>query len=213
MIKSQAFIRTSSRLIEEAVFDLVRQLDDKRVEGEESFTDRLIQRIQDNLDGKVVKGVIWKAKTLKSSKRNEQESKFGADLIASLEIDINGYKVEKGFLAQSKLLEPDAPNRTLDFKRLLDQCKKMLKVSPDSFVFLYSSVGVYVVPAIAILAAGRTNPYEIYYKSLASFFEEYFKSFIGDHRIYKHSIDVLNQVLEKDKTISALSLIARTNDL
>lgn len=198
MIKSQAFVQTSAKKIKRAsncVIDAYRR---KLVEDENSITNRLLQAVSDELDGKTIKGVKWEAKTLKAGKNNKQESKYGADFIGELEIKLAGYSVNKGFLAQAKMLEPEDPISKIAFPRLLDQCEKMLQVTPDSFVFIYSKNGINIVPAISVVAAGKSNLYELYYKNISVFFEEHFKSFIGDRNIKAEDI---NSLVEAKKNL------------
>ncbi|MDX6400049.1 MAG: hypothetical protein QOF27_655, partial [Gaiellaceae bacterium] len=71
-----------------------------------------------------------------------QESVVGADLLAVLNVDCPNVALTKGFLVQAKsLLTPT------NMTELRQQCERMHHVTPDSFVFLYDSAGVGVIPA------------------------------------------------------------------
>lgn len=124
------------------------------------------------------------AKTLTDRGPGSQESQFGADFMAVFRASLPDFEVAKGFLAQSKLIEPGETFTTADAKKLKQQCEKMLEHSPASFVFLYSQQsGIVVVPAGEVLAARDCNPHELTALSMGKFYEEHFECFIGDHSI------------------------------
>ena len=75
-----------------------------------------------------------------------------------------------------------------------EQCEKMLSLTPDSFVFLYSKYGISIVPAISVLSAKQCNPHDLYSRSISRFYEEHFQSFIGDRRLKSSSINVLEEI-------------------
>ena len=107
--------------------------------------------------------------------RGSQESVFGADFMAALELSLDGYQVAKGFLAQSKFVEPSQTFSKREVTRLKDQCKQMLSFSPASFVFLYSQQsGIVVVPATEILASRDCNPHELTSKKNGKFLSRAF---------------------------------------
>lgn len=57
----------------------------------------------------------------------------------------------------------------------------MLDITPDSFVFVYSTKGFFVVPASSIKELKANG--ELYGKPVSRFFKEYLMCFIGDHRL------------------------------
>jgi hypothetical protein len=133
-----------------------------RIEQEQAITDRLLGVMEYVLNGETTAGVKWTVKTLTDRGRGSQESEFGADFLAALELSLDGYQVAKGFLAQSKLVEPSQNFGSNEVKRLKEQCEKMLSHSSASFVFLYSQQsGIVVVPAIKVIAARNCNPHEL----------------------------------------------------
>jgi hypothetical protein len=152
-----------------------------------------------------VKGIQWRAKTLTDRGRDAQEKKYGADFMGVLSVDLPDFRVEKGFLAQAKI---DTPR--LDLKSLHSQCERMLSLSPESFVFLYSREGVTVVPAIAVMGT-KERPSELYSRSAARFFEEHFQSFIGDRAISAPREDVLEGLRERYDARSLLYLQAKSD--
>lgn len=167
--------------IEKETLDALRN---GRVEQEQAITDRLLGVMEYVLNGKTTAGVKWTVKTLTDRGRGSQESEFGADFLAAFELSLDGYQVAKGFLAQSKLIEPSQTFSSNEVDRLKEQCEKMLSHSSASFVFLYSQQsGIVVVPAIEVLAARNCNPHELISRSMKKFYEEHFECFIGDREI------------------------------
>lgn len=197
MIRNYSIIRESATAIADAAENTIRDYQDDRVEQEPAFTDRMLGRIAQQMDGFVVKGVTWHAKTLTDRGRNAQENRYGADFMGVLELDLPDYKINKGFLAQAKLLEPDGAISSRDFNRMVSQCKDMLKLTPDAYVFLYSSQEINVVPANSIVSlTSRCNPHELYHRRIRSFFEQHFECFIGDRRLHKAHINTVAQLTE-----------------
>jgi hypothetical protein len=136
------------------------------------------------LNGQTISGVRWRAKTLTDRRRGSQESNYGADFLATLELDLQGYQVKKGFLAQAKLIEPSESFGNTNFTKMREQCKKMLKLSSASYVFLYSQQsGISVIPAIEVLGARSCNPHELTSQSMRQFYKEHFECFVGDRVI------------------------------
>lgn len=212
MIRNYAIIRESARAVADAAEATTADLRDEQVEQEPAFTDRMLGRISERMDGYATKGIIWKAKTLTDRGRNAQEAQYGADFMGVLEIDIPEMSVRKGFLAQAKLLEPSSAMPKREFTRMVEQCKAMLAVSPASFVFLYATSGIVVVPAVSIAAlTSHRNPYELYTRKSQRFFENHFESFIGDPRLHIAKIETITDlanVADESRTRSALLLRA-----
>jgi hypothetical protein len=202
-------IRDSAAHLSEAANKTVESLVDKRIEQEPAFTDRMLGRIEQSMTEFEVKGVMWTAKTLTDRGRGTQEIIYGADFIGVLDIHLPDYKVKKGFLAQSKLIEPEDYQSPSEFTRMQEQCEKMLSITPDSFLFLYSIHGITIVPAISVVSATWCNPHELYSRSIARFYEEHFQSFIGDRRLKSPSIDVLEEIRKEYKARAAIGLSAK----
>lgn len=213
MKKHYKIIRDSAEHLANAANQTVETLTDKRIEQEPAFTDRMLGRIEQAMNEYKVKGINWTAKTLKDRGKDSQEKIYGADFIGVLDIDLSDYKVKKGFLAQSKRIEPDEYMSPKEYLRMQKQCEKMLNATPDSYVFLYSTVGILIIPAISILSAMRCNPHKLYSRSIGRFYEEHFQSFIGDRRLESPSIDMLEDIRKEYKARAALGLSAKGNIL
>jgi hypothetical protein len=190
MIRYRQMIRSTAQRIADAAERATDDLSQGLVEQEPQLTDRMLGRIAASLEAYEVKGVKWTAKTLTDRGPNSQEKLYGADFVGVLDIQMPGYRVTKGFLAQAKLVRSGSMSRH-DFARMIDQCKMMLELSPASFVFHYSSEGIRVIPAIAVLAASGPeavfDPDGLYSRRISTFYEEHFECFIGDMDISEPS--------------------------
>ncbi|MBI1303245.1 MAG: hypothetical protein GC172_05605 [Phycisphaera sp.] len=156
----------------------------RRVEQEPAVTDRLLGVMEQTLNDQNIGGITWTAKTLTDRGRGSQEAKFGADFMAVFRVSIPGFEVAKGFMAQSKLLEPSDNFSRSDSKALRQQCERMLKFSPASYAFVYSQQkGIVVVPAVEVLAARDCNPHELTSLPMSEFYRQHFECFIGDRSI------------------------------
>jgi len=191
-------IRSAASRIARAADLAENDLAEALVEQEPQFTDRMLGRITQAIEGYQTKGVLWRAKTLTDRGANAQEKQYGADFVGVLQIEVPGYSVKKGFLAQAKLIRPSENMGKAELERMRHQCHQMLELSPDSFVFSYSPDSVRVIPAIAVAGSSETEeifrPDGLYSRSIAKFFEEHFASFIGDHRISEPTIDTLERL-------------------
>jgi len=184
MFRNKSFTRKIANKVKKASEFALDGLRQNRVEHEPAFTDRWLSLIEYELNGSSIGGVAWKAKTLTDRGRNSQESRYGADFMGVFDLSVPGFSVEKGFMGQAKLVEPNDTFPAAESTRLKKQCEDMLNTSPCSYVFLFSRMsGILVVPAIAVLSARDCNPHELTEKSITNFFVDHFECFIGDRRI------------------------------
>jgi hypothetical protein len=111
---------------------------------------------------------------------------------------MGNYSVKKGFLAQAKRQEPGKPLATSEWKRMQAQCNTMLNFTSDSYVFIYSLNGVFVVPAISVAACQAVEDlHTLHPKNLSAFYKEHFMCFVGDRAIDSASPRVLDNLLAR----------------
>lgn len=222
MLRAYGVVRAAATQVADAVDRTVGALHDGRIEHETIFTDRMLGAIEQSMNGFEARGVRWTAKTLTYQGRGAQETQFGPDFVGVLDVKLPRYEVQKGFLAQAKLIEPGKNLDQRNWDRLVGQCHQMLTLSPDAFVFIYSRDRLRIVPAIAVVAAGVRDPagmkagrysatpnlLGLYNRTVRRFFEEHFESFIGDQNISAPNIDTLEQLRERMEARSILYLRA-----
>jgi len=209
MIRTPGIVRGAAARIGEAAGRISEALREGRIEQEPAFTDRMLGAIEEVMRNYSAKGVRWTAKTLTDRGRNAQERRHGADFAGVLSIEFPGFHVNKGFLAQAKLIEPLDSLPKTQFDRMKVQCELMLAQTPDSFLFLYSRNGVTVVPAVSIASSDARNPHEFYSRSVSRFYEEHFECFIGDRRLNAAKQTMLDDLRREQDTRSLLYLEAR----
>lgn len=180
------------------------------VEQEPPLTDRFIGSVVESMRNYKTKGITWNAKTLSDRGPNAQENRFGADFVGILDIDLPDFKIRKGFLAQAKLLR-NGKMKSSDFKDMVNQCDKMLDLSPESFVFFYSNDGIRIVHANSIMGAkghqGSFNPSTLYDRDARTFYEAHLECHIGDRKINAPSESLLSDL----KARTSLELTARSS--
>ncbi|GCL35085.1 hypothetical protein SR1949_01770 [Sphaerospermopsis reniformis] len=205
MFNNKKLVKSLVKKIAQVERETLEAFRDGRVEQEPALTDRLLGKMESVLNNKRIAGIKWTVKTLTDRGGRSQESIFGADFMAALELSMDGFHIRKGFLVQSKLVEPSHTFTKREFAILKDQCKKMLDFSPASFVFLYSQQsGIVVVPATEILASRECNPHELTSKTMAAFYQEHFECFIGDpgiRRANPQGLEDLRQRYEAERLV------------
>jgi|688.fasta_scaffold368738_2 hypothetical protein len=200
MFANKRLIDSLINKISQVESETLEALRDGRVEQEPALTDRLLARMENVLDGKRLAGVRWTVKTLTDRGLGSQESVFGADFMAALELSVGEHHVRKGFLVQSKLVEPSQNFSKAEFDRLKDQCKKMLDFSPASFVFLYSKESdIVVVSAKDILKSPNCNPHKLTSQSMVTFYRKHFECSIGDRGIHRANPQGLEELRQRYK--------------
>jgi hypothetical protein len=152
--------------------------------------------------------------------RNAPEMRFGADFLAVLDVKLEGFEQSKGFLSQAKKegygisvhIGPYSyaavgfPQNE-EFKRLDGQVDKMLAITPDSFVLVYSQKGFVVVPGSSI--KGLKAEVELHAKPVSNFFKEYLLCFVGDPRLRAfdgHSLEKLGLKLDPEQRLCSRSM-------
>jgi hypothetical protein len=139
MLRKLKIVRKATVAIGKAVDDVVSQFNEDWIEQEPAFTDRMVQSIQTAVNDLSSGKLVWRVKPLTDRGAGSQEKIYGADFLGSIHIDLLGFQVRKGFLAQAKLLKP---GRTINAAEIKSQCERMLQCTPAAYVFLYSKDGV-----------------------------------------------------------------------
>jgi len=185
-------VRKINKLVERTVAEVIRGWSDNWVSDEHNITTNLFTRLEEQMKNISVNGLRLKVKYYAPQGPRSEEKRTGADIGVVLDVNLPGFTIKKAFLAQAKRCPVAKKDRLCELtgclqSKLLSQCQDMLRITPDSFVFIYYRQGVLVVPASSIEAIcgklNRKRQDKVYSKKLGSFFEEFLKSFIGDTRI------------------------------
>jgi len=161
------------------------------IEQEEDFTSRLLQSISDRFNQARFGGLVWSSKVLTSKGHGAQERIIGADFMSVLSMQHPDMRFTKGFLAQAKFVRGKA---VID-DRLREQCRRMLNVSADSFVFVYLADAVRVAGALAVAGAGpRSTLQGVYTVDIVEFFGLHLRCLIGDQAIRDATPETLDEL-------------------
>jgi hypothetical protein len=215
MLKYRRIIQDSARRIAAAANRTADDYVPDHVENEPEFTGVMLGRIRKAMDGYKTRGVRWTAKTLTSQgPKSAQENTFGADFLGVVEFDLPEYRVKKGFLAQAMRIERGQPITPGEWDRMADQCKQMLSITTESFVFVYARSGIIVVPALTIASATAPgNPHDFYSRTALRFYEDHFECFVGDLEISSADIATLERLRARHALYLGASQIQREVDL
>lgn len=207
----RGLVRSVAKRISGAAEIAVSDLAQGAIQQEPSMTDRLLGGIRTAIDGYSSKGVAWRAITLTDRGGGSQERRYGADFAGVLSVGLPDFRVDKGFLAQAKLVRSGGI-ATTEFHRMVNQCEQMLRLSPASFVFLYTATGIRIVPAISVVGASHPDSLldtsTLYSRSLSKFYEDHLECFLGDRNINEPT----PAMLERLETESLLYLAARQSE-
>ena len=179
---ASAFSRASTRLAHAAT-KTVQDYSVGALPDEPTFTGAFVARLKDALDGFTTSGIVWSGKVLSSHGPNTEETEFGADILGVLSLSLPGLRVVKGFLAQAKRQEPGSKLVRSEWDRLQIQCRKMIRHTPESFVFVYSLNGVYMIPAVKVLSCTDIEDLHTLHLKELVVYRSPFECFIGDPRV------------------------------
>ena len=170
-------------------------LQKRTLPDEPAVTSALVTRFRDALDGYEKAGIRWSAKVLSSHGPGTEEGIFGADFLGVLQINFPGFEIKKGILAQAKRQNEGKKLSPTEWKRLAEQCTKMMKYSSASFVFIYSLNGFFVVPAVSVLACRDPEDlHTLHPMTIRSFYKQHFRCFVGDYGIHDDSPSILEEL-------------------
>jgi hypothetical protein len=190
---------------------------------EEPFTDQLCGRLKETLYDFETPNVLWQADATTETKgrarlrvrsltKTKEEPRYGADLVMVLDIELADYRVRKGLLAQAKRLEPNSRMDADEWRRLREQCDRMLQLTPASAVFLYHSGGVTPISAAAVLAYQERDLFSISTWSIEVLYADFAMCWIGDPQIQAtdpQSLEALRLLVDAR---AAVRLIGRGRD-
>jgi hypothetical protein len=133
------------------------------------------------------------------------ESGFVADIVGTLEVDLPDYSVRKGFLARSLLIRTGRAASLDELDDLRKACAVMLAVTPASYVFIYKSTGVSVVPAGSVIGT-IGSPDRLHRRQIGRFYEEHFSCFLGDSRVAGAKAIPIDEIAKQHRARTGLAL-------
>lgn len=214
----KSIVRKFGKLISEAERHTTEAIKEHRIEVETTITDYFLGEVERifRQHGQI-DHVIFKPWILRDRGPESTEHEFGADFCGVLDIKLRDFKYTKGFLTQAKMnrrgvfIKPSFRGVTSvsvstgnESQRLRGQIDKMLSLSHESYVIVYSSDGFVVVPATSIKALSGSG--SVYGKPIDRFFKEYLMCFIGDPLLKAGDPETLEELRRRTNSRAALML-------
>jgi len=209
MLHDYRAVREIANAIAEESEQVISAYRRARITDEPHITDRLMGAIEARVrnmshgpaistgyGGGILAPIRWEVMTLRSGPGSAaHEKKFGADILGVFNAELPNYKISKGFLAQAKRAEPGEFFARAEWNRMIEQCNRMLNLTPDAFIIAYSKKkGVRFFSALAVTSLNSRDMFDLYSMAPRAFFERHFQSFIGDKRLNRPDISVLERL-------------------
>jgi hypothetical protein len=173
----------AARRAERAVKATVQKYARRRITDEPEITGALIGRLDAEFDG-AIGGLVWDCSILRNGRGSAGEERdIGADILLTFKLETPTHRINKGVLIQAKRVEADDALTPVGLSNLHDQCKKMLAVTPASFVFDYTRRGFRCASANKIGGMVERDLYANCDWTSYRFFREFFRCPVGDNRI------------------------------
>jgi hypothetical protein len=210
MIRRPHVLRELTAKLEASIQRVAHKVD--LIADEDDFTSRLLQQVENDIDGWEKDGIVWRVNTisddhsstvgvdvsvrkLRSKGRGGvEEGEFGADIVVAANINLDEFKEQKGILVQAKKLELGGRFGPDEWERLKRQMDKMLQHTSESYVWIYSEEGVRSIRANAVKALMNRTPDTIFTSRCSTFLAEFIKSRHGDSRLGATDISSLRSL-------------------
>jgi hypothetical protein len=211
MLKNFKIIKKISGIISDVTEESTRKIlnDFQSIEGRE---EEITAQIRGEFNRYLLDGVSKRLNEIENCKievstfKKKQESFIGADFACILTYRNTSSDIfSKAFLVQAKIGNVHYDKKCASSfyvsstnKDLQTQAKSMLDRTSDSFIFLYSKEGIFCIPAFQVMLSGRNkvDTRDSPYRKIGTFFEEFLKCFIGDHKISPQAIGAVENDLE-----------------
>jgi hypothetical protein len=208
--------RAAAHVADSAVARAMKKYKQGGVTDEDDLTGILVGQLDGAFEGQIG-GLKWDTTIVRHRKGSAaEESRIGADLVIHVSLDTPTQNYSKGVLIQAKRVEPDDHLTTKQHAELIAQCKRMLKITPEAFVFDYAKGEMRTSSATRIAGSRRLDLYHLCSWTSYRFFLELFRCPVGDPNITSARIADLpvpvalkiagsGQLSEGDSPLSSLS--------
>jgi hypothetical protein len=176
-------MREAAKRAERGLNRAIESLRRRLSADEDDLTGVLKGSLDTELDG-TIGGLTFECKILRHRRGSaNEEGEYGADMLIHVKFDAPKLKYNKGVLVQSKRSEPGKKLNRRQHEELIAQCGKMLKYTPDAWVFAYYNTGMRAGPATSISGSTNLSLYDQCPWRSYRFFLELFRCPIGDPNI------------------------------
>lgn len=196
----RSLLRRIAKEAADGVDDAMEAYREGRVTDEPHVTDRMLGAIETRLRAFRAAGVQVGAVTLRSgSGLAAEERRHGADAMLVLDIRTSDQHVRKGLLLQAKRAEPAQALVHHEWNRMVGQCEAMLSRTPSAYVITYSrDAGALLAPAADVVGYSGRDLRSVRSHMPRRFFEEFLLCFIGDRRLLRPHVSVLDELARVD---------------
>jgi hypothetical protein len=183
----------AAKLAEKASARAMRDMAHHYAFDEDDVTGVLVGNLHTEFDNNELDGIRLRARILRHRKGvAAEERRIGADMLIHIGMDTSTQSYSKGVLIQAKKSEATDYWSARWRADLVNQCNKMLNITPSAFVFSYSKHGIRCGAATRVV--GAKNHASLRYLcgwTSYRFFLELFRCPIGDPRISSAKLDDL----------------------
>jgi hypothetical protein len=175
--------RAAAHVADGAVARAMKKYKQGGVTDEDDLTGILVGQLDGAFEGRIG-GLVWDTSVVRHRKgRAAEESRIGADLVIHVSLETPTQNYSKGVLIQAKRIEPDDHLSVKEHAELIAQCKRMLRITPEAFVFDYAKGEMRTGSATRIAGSGRLDLYHLCSWTSYRFFLELFRCPVGDPKI------------------------------
>lgn len=196
-----------------------------RTENEPTFSAQLAARLQDGLNQIDVDGyhIYVSIRTVQDRGPGASEKRYGTDLVIVLRIDNLDETVTKGALVQAKNTNSEGIYTRGSQRRemgvttispnLRTQCRRMMRLSASSYVWVYDHDNVKCATATSVEAIKPGYKWKgVQSKKLVHFMDELLTCSIGDTRIAAHDDNALERLREEVDSETAMAIEVLSGD-
>ena len=208
MIRRPRLIRAFEKRVDAAVAAVSAGYD-TNIADEDDFTSRLLDRLEVELNNWRHADILLRVRKLTSKGSRAEEAEFGADIVASVNIELKEYRAHKGILVQAKRLVTGGQFGTREWKNLEQQMARMHSHTEESYVWIYDSSGVRCIRSASLVGVSSRRPDDLYPTRCATFFGGFIQCKHGDHRINGFDRETLSKLKSRHAAKSAIALSFR----
>lgn len=175
--------RAAAKAAADATLRAMRKYREGLVTDEDDLTGVLVGNLDSTLDGRI-EDITWSTSILRHRKGvAAEERRIGADMVLHVSVRTSAFHYSKGVLVQAKRAARNEIMTTPAFDELVNQCNKMLAVTPSSYVFDYTKQGIRCGSATMIASSTDRHLYGNCVMTPYRFFLDLFRCPIGDPAI------------------------------
>ncbi len=176
-------IKLAAKRADRAVNRTMTKYQSELTTDEDDLTGVLVGNLDSEIEGQIG-GLTWSTSIVRHRRGSAAEERtIGADLIIHVSFKTSQLEYSKGVLVQAKRVEPNIAMSNQQFQELVDQCGKMLAVTPSAFVFDYAKGSMRCASASRIAGTTKRVLYGECIWTSYRFFLELFRCPIGDPRL------------------------------